>query len=250
MRSLIHFVFSVLMCCCAVYAEEINVSANVFANTLMLETTNRQGTGFTIDVDGRQYLITARHIVDGLGPEGIVKVGKFGKANELVFALYTMKIFRCAGTTDIAVLIPPTRLTFGTTMEFVDIFQIGRNAFFVGFPFNMHGMQKKNTESSYPFPLVKQGVISGVQYEGTDNVDSDLILLDGYNVFGFSGSPVTYWSPGTPGVDGAWNATAQLCDRGGFWFQTSVRRCACAEGDKTGRCHTGGSGAWPDRGTA
>jgi hypothetical protein len=38
---------------------------------------------------------------------------------------------------------------------------------------------------------VKRGLVSGVKYQSAD--DSDLILLDGYNVFGFSGSPVTYW---------------------------------------------------------
>jgi Trypsin-like peptidase domain len=174
-------------------AEKYNVAGNVFVNTLIIQTSDGQGTGFTIDVDNRQYLITARHIVDGMGPEGVVGIGIFDDVGKVVFKPYTMQIFRCGGSVDIAVLIPPVRLTFSDTMEPVDSsgFIVGQDAYFVGFPFRSYQNTKLNTGRSRPIGFVKRGLISGVKYQDSD--DTDLILLDGYNVFGFSGSPVTYW---------------------------------------------------------
>ena len=31
------------------------------------------GTGFTIDVDGKQYLVTAKHVVNGFSPHLLLK---------------------------------------------------------------------------------------------------------------------------------------------------------------------------------
>jgi hypothetical protein len=161
----------------------------------MIQTSNGQGTGFTIDVDGRQYLITARHLVNGMGPQGTVQIGKFGSTatSPIAFDNFVMQIFRCPGSIDIAVLVPPAPLTVVETMVPVDSsgFFIGQNAYFVGFPLGMHSQAKTNPPR--PIGFVKQGMISGVQYE--QDGDGDLIFLDGYNVFGFSGSPVTYWEP-------------------------------------------------------
>ena len=68
---LIRFTTSVLLlvasCQLSVRAGQNNVTGNVLANTLLIRTPQGQGTGFTIDVDGRQYLITAKHMVDGMG---------------------------------------------------------------------------------------------------------------------------------------------------------------------------------------
>jgi hypothetical protein len=173
-----------------------NVSTAVFASTLMIHTRNGQATGFTIDVDGRQYLITARHVVAGMEPEGTVEIATFNNANKLVYKSLTMKIFSCAGSIDIAVLVPPIRLTAGDTMEPQLEMTFGADAYFTGFPageypFGTYSSAKANAEASAPVPLVKKGMISGVQYQ-VDG-DGELILLDGYNVVGFSGSPITYW---------------------------------------------------------
>jgi hypothetical protein len=168
-----------------------NVAGNTLSSTLMLRTSNGQGTGFTVNVDGRQYLVTVRHLVTGLGSQGRVEVAKNDENGEIAWDEYTMKIFRCSGSTDIAVLIPPGLLTDADPLEPQDSFNIGQDAYFVGFPFGMYSRAKVNYRR--PIPLIKHGLVSGVRYEPSDG--SDLILLDGFNIFGFSGSPVTYWSP-------------------------------------------------------
>jgi hypothetical protein len=171
-----------------------NVSANVLASTLLIQTSVGQGTGFTINVDGRQYLITAQHMVRGMGDEGTVQIAGF-KNNQVVFTPLSMKIFRCAPGIDIAVLIPSVLLVDADTMDPVGggSFTIGQNVYFVGFPFGKHSTTKQNPDAYGPIGLVKQAVISGVEYQPAD--DGDLIMLDGFNIGGFSGSPVTYWRP-------------------------------------------------------
>ncbi len=39
-------------------ADLANVAGNTLANTLMLRTSNGQGTGFTVNIDGRQSLLS------------------------------------------------------------------------------------------------------------------------------------------------------------------------------------------------
>ncbi len=172
-------------------ADLANVAGNTLANTLMLRTSNGQGTGFTVNIDGRQYLITVRHLVTGLGAEGVIKVARNNQQGQLDWDEYTMKIFRCAGSIDIAVLIPPVQLTEGDPFELQYTFNVGQDAYFVGFPFGMYSSAKIVYQR--PIGLIKHGLISGVQYQPADG--GDLILLDGFNIFGFSGSPVTYWTP-------------------------------------------------------
>ena len=63
-------------------------------------------TGFTIAVDGREYLITAKHVVTGLGDQGVVGIDQNGVWHDLSF-----QILRCDDPIDIAVLVPPQQLT-------------------------------------------------------------------------------------------------------------------------------------------
>lgn len=175
------------------WAGQNNVAGNVLANTLLIQTSNGQGTAFTIDVDKKQYLITARHMVDGLGDTATIKIAKFDNDQAVTFVPYQMKVFSCSGSVDIAVLIPPIRLTNGESMEPATEWLIGQDAYFIGFPFGMYSQGKINPPGiNHPIGFVKQGLLSGVQYQRDG--DADLIILDGYNIFGFSGGPVTYWA--------------------------------------------------------
>jgi hypothetical protein len=49
------------------------VTANGLRRVLLIEAGNQFGTAFTIEVDGRQYLITARHVVAALQPEDTIR---------------------------------------------------------------------------------------------------------------------------------------------------------------------------------
>ena len=50
------------------------ITSNVIHRTFHIRYRNGTGTAFAIDRDGRQYLITARHLVEG------VAAGDFSRA--------------------------------------------------------------------------------------------------------------------------------------------------------------------------
>ena len=59
---------------------------------------------------------------------------------------------------------------------------IGQDIRFLGFPYGM-GSEMGDLNRDFPIPLVKQGIMSGVDPEKN-------LLLDGHNNPGFSGGPV------------------------------------------------------------
>jgi S1-C subfamily serine protease len=169
---------------------DAQVTASVIERVLNVRVnagTSQEGTAtaFTMDVDGREYLITAKHVVQGLGD--IDKIDVF--MND-AWSPLEVKIFRCDDPIDIAVLIPPHQLTINFDLPFDKTFFFGQEAYFVGFPYGIQS-SGRGINGPYPLPIIKRAAISG-------SVDVDptkkavLILLDGYNNPGFSGGPIVY----------------------------------------------------------
>jgi hypothetical protein len=166
------------------------ITSNVFTRVLHLRvnagtTHEEEATGFTIGVDGREYLITAKHVVARLGDAGTV-----GIEQNSHWVNVPVKIFRCDDPVDIAVLIAPFRITLNLPLPVETVnFEYGQEEFFLGFPYNMGSPGTIN--GGFPFALVKKGLIS--RYVPIDEGKKvGLMLLDGYNNPGFLGGPVVY----------------------------------------------------------
>lgn len=168
------------------------ITTNVFTRVLHLRVNGgtpheEEATGFTIGVDGREYLITAKHVVARLGD-----VGTVGIEQNSHWVDVPVEIFRCDDPTDIAVLIAPFQITLNLPLPAESPnFQYGQEAFFLGFPYNIGSPVPAGVNGGFPLALVKRGLISGVVPVDEANKAS-LILLDGYNNPGFSGGPVVY----------------------------------------------------------
>lgn len=180
--------------------EADGVSFNVFLRVLMIKTPSGLGTGFTFDVDGRQYLITAKHMVTGLKPEDTIEIKKYDGAHQLKWVTLDVKVFKCDDPVDIAVLIPPEQLTVSMTLEVptADNPVFGQDVFFVGFPEGTSSEAEFTFPTPFPLGLVKRAVVSGVRSKKVGDAKSTQFILDGYNIGGFSGSPVVY-RPGNGG---------------------------------------------------
>jgi hypothetical protein len=89
-------------------------------------------TTFTIEVDGRQYLITAKHVVATLKDEDEVSIcSSAAKCVPL-----HVKVLRCSEPIDIAVLVPPHVLTTSYDLDpTLDGARFGQEMYFLGFPF-------------------------------------------------------------------------------------------------------------------
>jgi hypothetical protein len=165
------------------------ITTNVFTRVLHIRVNagtahEEEATGFTLGVDGREYLITAKHVVARLADAGTVGIEQ---NNHWVNVPVT--VFRCDDPVDIAVLIAPFQITLNLPLPVEPNIQYGQEAFFLGFPYNMGS--PGNVNGGFPFALVKKGLLSGY-LPIEDGKKGALMLLDGYNNPGFSGGPVVY----------------------------------------------------------
>ena len=143
------------------------------------------GTAFTIEEEGREYLVTARHIAHSLRGKCQVEVFKDGGWSPLEVTA----VGHAPGEVDISVLAPVERLTLTRPLPLPAISEglpYGQEAYFLGFPYGIGDNFLRDT--GHPVPFVKRVTVStlfGKPY-----------LLDGHNNPGFSGGPVVFCPPG------------------------------------------------------
>ena len=158
------------------------VTANIIQRTFKIECGNHLGTCFTIDVDNRQYIVTAKHLVKEITGQHTIKLMHERRWKNLAIEL----IGHCEGKVDISVLAPelqisPSHPLPATTAGII----LGQDVYFLGFPYGLMS-DAGELNRNFPFPLVKKGVLSMVEFgEG-------YILLDGHNNPGFSGGPIVF----------------------------------------------------------
>jgi hypothetical protein len=192
-RASIALIFMLILHPPSAIAQATNMA--VFYRVLMIQTANGQGTGFTLDVDGKQYLVTAKHMVNGLQPEDTIQVRKYDASGHLKWVPFKMRIFTCPEPVDIAVIVPREQLTISGSMEAVEGTPFGTDVNFVGFPFGM-SMEFTGATSEIaltsPIGYVRKALLSAAKNTKNGEATSTQLILDGYNLGGFSGSPVVY----------------------------------------------------------
>lgn len=162
------------------------ITSNVIHRVFRIRHGTSEATAFTLDVDGRQYLVTARHAVETLRDPGVLDIFANGVWN----ANSVHVVGHAAGERDISVLtfdeqLTPGRLTMEATSKGVIY---GQDVYFLGFPYGLLG-KFLLTEYGHPLPLVKKATVSLFQSD-------EVFLLDGHNNPGFSGGPVVFTEPG------------------------------------------------------
>ena len=161
------------------------ITANVIYRVFRLKVGLETGTAFTIEEEGREYLVTARHIAHSLRGECQVEVFKDGGWSPLVVTA----VGHAPREVDISVLAPAERLTPTRPLTLSASSKgltYGQEAYFLGFPYGIG--DKFLRETGHPVPFVKRVTVStlfGKPY-----------LLDGHNKPGFSGGPVVFCPPG------------------------------------------------------
>jgi len=145
----------------------------------------RTGTAFMLDIDKRQYVITARHLLNkGISPFRIF----FGNAWQSVDVGL---VGHCEDDIDISVLhsnhnIPklfdPDVRNLGIETDL----KLGEEIRFFGFP---HGLSTFLSSGRNQVALIKQGIISGFFGDSLGS-GTESFIIDGHNNPGFSGGPV------------------------------------------------------------
>ena len=159
----------------------MSVTANILQRTFRIRYNGNTGTCFTIDVQGRRYLVTAKHVVDSIRDDAVVDISH----NKGWLALRVRLVGHGAGDIDVTALAPqelfggshPLRVTTKGLVLAEDIY-------FLGFPYGLGMELKTDFNAGFPLPLVKKAVVSAL------GLEDGPMLLDGNNNAGFSGGPV------------------------------------------------------------
>lgn len=187
------------------------VPRNILQRVFQLRVGAQIATGFTIEVDERQYLITAKHVVADASRAGSIDI--FHDRDWIINIPYRAVLVE-PDVVDIAVLAlnqrisPLLPITVGIKGAF-----LSQKVFFVGFPFGL-SINGRAVNGGFPLPLVKHGIIAAIAIG-----DGEPFLVDGINNPGFSGGPVVIadnpTSPRIIGVVSAYKTEQQPVSYGG-----------------------------------
>lgn len=165
------------------------ITSNVYYRVFHIGYNNSIGTAFTIDVEDRQYLITARHVVEGI--QSLDKIKIFHENSWKEFRV--MNIACNPPEIDIAILAPEIQLSPTLPLEVgTNGLVYGQDIYFLGFPYGMFSFYK-DLLNGYPLPLIKKGILSAIKL---GDAAESVLVIDGHNNPGFSGGPIVFKEPG------------------------------------------------------
>ena len=174
------------------------VSGNVTSRVFEIRTVPPKGTAsaFVVGYAAQQYIITANHVVEGLGDHGRIEL-----LINSVWEAFDVRIAHGKRTCiDVAALLQTRqKITNAEALPWIDTFFVAQEAYFLGFPY---GLSMHAANMHLTIPLIKHGYISGVLpcslfYPDAAATD-ETIILDGINNLGFSGGPVVIHDPNAP----------------------------------------------------
>ena len=164
------------------------ITTNVIRRVFKFMNNGLTGIIFTLEIDKKQYIITAKHLVKDITNSSIAEIYFEKQWKEINLSL----VGHSPADIDISVLATDIQLTppklpcEPSTKEII----FGQDVYFLGFPFDIipdGGPMNRG----YPFPFVKKAILSAILVKN----DHEVLYLDGHNNPGFSGGPVVYKSP-------------------------------------------------------
>ena len=154
-------------------------TANILQKTSLIKQGNSLGTTFAIETDGREYLITARHVVpDTSTPIEIMSDEKWKQ-------LPVTGIYHHPGEPDVAAITLGQQIATRHPVNLSSVLIVGQDEAFVGFPFGWNNTHF-GFNNGYPIPFVKAAIVSA----GISRNETSVVYLDGHNNPGFSGGPI------------------------------------------------------------
>ncbi|MCY3791465.1 MAG: serine protease [Gemmatimonadetes bacterium] len=167
------------------------VTNNVLRRTFHIRWKDCTGTGFVIDHESKEYLITARHVVCGIKSGDTIEVFQDGQWRSLAVSVVGMG----EDDVDVAVLACPIRLCPRFPLvPLTGSLLLGQPISFLGYPFGWDsGGEQINR--GVPLPFVKAGIVSALE---VSDRGLSRIFLDAHGNKGFSGGPVVFVPSGKP----------------------------------------------------
>lgn len=162
----------------------------IFDRTYLIQTDTLVGTCFSVIYKGEEFIITVRHLFKK----------KLADSSSVHIKLYYKKEIKDTDATvykskndsiDIVVLKLPivtcSKESYGLGGDFI----LGQDVYFIGYPILAGNIFCTQDITGKIYPLCKKAINSGFVYTKDS---TSIVLLDGHNNPGFSGSPVTYYN--------------------------------------------------------
>ena len=167
------------------YFERL-ISIDTVSHVFLIRYGNSMGSCFIIDVDKKEYFITAKHVVSGLKEKDTIDIFRGDRWLRLSVRLIGHHI-----NADVSVFSADFRpecinstLNCGTSVKY------SQGVYFLGFPYGMRQDEvARAVNGPYPMAFVKKAILSGI----IKDVQFARFILDGNNNPGFSGGPVIYY---------------------------------------------------------
>lgn len=168
----------------------------VIERTFFLSYGEDVGTGFTIEQGGHQFLISSKHVFDTVANDDIIDLQiYFGQQ----WNTLRSRAFLAEQEDDDIIIFFYNR-SIGSSSNIAysteDVY-VGLDSYFIGFPYGKFVNVDVAIHKTFPFPFVKKGVVSAIDF-----APSGKLYLDGHTNPGFSGGPVTFSHQGSVRVFG------------------------------------------------
>ena len=162
------------------------LTSNIIHRVLFIKFGNSTASAFTIEYEGKQYLVSAQHVFDACAtPVTSIEV----YIDDGWRMLDVTPIALSSTGADIAVFGIPNQITPALPTPASSKGAVfGQDAYFLGFPFQLN-WGKKDFNYLKPFPIAKKGVFA--------SLPGKQFFLDAINNQGFSGGPVVFKPQGT-----------------------------------------------------
>lgn len=163
------------------------ITANVIQRTFHLKYGSGTGTCFTIDIDEKQYFVTAKHIIENLINDEEIEL--YFKNN---WVKVKTKLIGHSTNADVSVFSIEQHIGGHPLPATLDGIVYGQDLYFLGFPYGLKS-EVGVLNREFPLPLVKKGILSAIFSDQSEKY----FLIDGHNNPGFSGGPVVYKKSGS-----------------------------------------------------
>lgn len=168
------------------YAQTELVTSNVLHRVFLIKYQNKYGSAFTLDVDQKQYLISAKHYLNLLKNKDVIEIYHNSRWKKL-----SVKRIDCKNpNTDITVMAAEIRLSPNLELPAAtDHLLLSQDVFFLGFPYMMK-TEIDSLNNYFPLPFVKKGIVSAMNFGKKKN---GILYIDAQNNTGFSGGPIVFF---------------------------------------------------------
>lgn len=181
------FLFFIVLFALSFYNTSLyaNITMNVLERIIFIKYNDNCGTGFTVEVNNKQYIITAKHVVEGIKQNDSIFFFQDNQWKKIEVKNIKFKNPKV----DVIALVPSIQLTPVTNVEFTSMdIVLGQDVYFLGFPFGLK-TEVGSLNNNFPMPFIKKGICSSIDNK---NPEINIIWIDGYCNPGFSGGPIIF----------------------------------------------------------